>query len=60
MSGGPNMEEAAMAHEGVAHDDAAGRYSRHQGDMHYPSGTTASMTNGINGFHKESTPRNVV
>jgi len=44
---GPNMEEAAMANEGVAHDNSATRYGRN-GDMHYPSGTTASggYTNG--------------
>jgi len=42
---GPNMEEAAIASEGVAHDNSAARYGRTfspNGDMHYPSGTTAS------------------
>jgi len=56
---GPNMEEAAIANEGIAHDGTATRYGRN-GDVHYPSGTTASggYTNGngyANGYgHKES------
>jgi len=62
---GPNMEEAAMANQGVANDRSATRYGRSvspEAHAHYPSGTTASggYTNGNshmngNGYgHKEN------
>jgi len=41
---GMDMEEAAQTHSVVQRDSRVERYDR--SDAHYPSGTTASMTNG--------------
>jgi hypothetical protein len=63
---GANLEEAAIENAGVAHDDSANRYGRtfgNNGDVHYPSGTTASggVTHGwTNGHNKESDPRSMI